>query len=157
MLKETIIAKFTQVLAAIPQAQQDALAVELAKMIPATPDADVDWSVSWGYYMEKDEVGVTISLKIVPARESETEKLLLADLMTNLVNKGKENQLLDLSEALDIVLDDINSDKKMTATPALALTETTFAIRLRFWGAPSEKAKIDAEHEKELSPQIIYS
>jgi hypothetical protein len=138
MLKETIIAKFTQVLAAIPQ-------------------ADVDWSVSWGYYMEKDEVGVTISLKIVPARESETEKLLLADLMTNLVNKGKENQLLDLSEALDIVLDDINSDKKMTATPALALTETTFAIRLRFWGAPSEKAKIDAEHEKELSPQIIYS
>ena len=48
MLKEEIIKKFTEVLASIPQEQQEALASELAKMIPASSEADVDWGVGWG-------------------------------------------------------------------------------------------------------------
>ncbi|GAB4194696.1 MAG: hypothetical protein OHK0057_23400 [Thermoflexibacter sp.] len=70
MLKEEIIKKFIQVFASIPQEQQDALAIELAKMIPADENADVDWNVSWGYNLSKEEVGVSVWLKIVPAIQS---------------------------------------------------------------------------------------
>ncbi|MCU0394182.1 MAG: hypothetical protein MUE81_23985 [Thermoflexibacter sp.] len=158
MLKENIIKKFTQVFASIPQDQQNALATELAKMIPATPDADVDWGVSWGYYIDKAEVNVGISLKICPAIHSEKEKTL-TDLLADVVSRARENQLSDLDEALDIVLNDINFVKKMTHTPVLALTENTSAIRLRLWGTPSEKAKMNEQHQKESlksSKEIYY-
>jgi hypothetical protein len=45
MLKEEIIKKFAQVFASIPQEQQNALAIELAKMIPADENADADWKI----------------------------------------------------------------------------------------------------------------
>jgi hypothetical protein len=149
MLKENIIKKFTQVFASTPQEQQNALATELAKMTPASAEADVDWSVGWGYDTDKDEVGVTISLKIVLAKQSEQEMGLI-DLLTNVINMGKEAQLLKIEEALDIAIDDIIANRRMIHIPALRLTETIFAIHWRFWGEPSEEAKIFGEQQRKV-------
>jgi len=151
MLKENIIDKFRQIFACVPAEQQNTLATELAKMIPTDESADVDWSVGSGYDLDKDEVGVTVSLKIVPARQSQQE-ITLMDLVANAVNMGKEAQLLVLEDALDIVLVHIIANRKMVHIPALALTETIFAIHWRFWGEPSEDAKIYGEQQRKVVP-----
>jgi hypothetical protein len=149
MLKETIIAKFTQVLAAIPQAQQDALAVELAKMTPATPDADVDWGIGRGYNTEKDELDVGISLKIVPAKSS-MQEIPLLNLISNAVYLGKEEQLFLLEETLSMALVHIVSNRQFHCSPALYLTESIASVRFRFWGNPSEEAKIFGEEKRKV-------
>jgi hypothetical protein len=148
MLKERIIEKFTQILAAIPAEQQAALAAELAKMMPANGQADVDWRVGWGYDIDKDEVGVGISLKIVPATPS-TQAIPLIDLLTNAVNMGKEEQLLKLKEALDIALDDILLDRIITFLPSVYFAEVTSAVHFSFRGEPSAQARQYGEQKRE--------
>ncbi|GAB4194692.1 MAG: hypothetical protein OHK0057_23410 [Thermoflexibacter sp.] len=68
--------------------------------------------------------------------------------LTNVLYISKEKQLEDLQEALDIALDDIIANRKMIYTPALSLTEAMFAIHLRFFGDPSEEAKIFGEEQR---------
>jgi len=153
MLKETIIKKFRQILASVPAEQQNALAVELAKMIPTDESADVDWSVGWGYDTSKDEIGVGISLKIVPATQSIKEESLLS-LLSDAVNMGKEEQLLKLEEALDIVLNDIIAGIRISFLPSIYFAEATSALHFSFRGEPTLEARQYGEQKKEAMKKL---
>jgi hypothetical protein len=59
-----------------------------------------------------------------------------------------------LKEALSVVSDHIIANHRMTYSPVLYLNETIATIQLRFWGEPSEEAKIFGEQQlKELKMQ----
>jgi hypothetical protein len=137
MLKETIIAKFTQVLAAIPQAQQDALAVELAKMIPATPDADVDWRIGSGYDQEEKLIRINFSAKITPIKIEQDIDLFSA--ITQLIDYTPAEQFASIYQILELITEGLEKPYALTLgmMPVLPLSDTMSVLTFRIKGIPN--------------------
>jgi hypothetical protein len=64
MDRQTVLRKFGQVLAQVPLAQQRKLAGELAKMVPARPDAVFDWRANWAYDLDRKLVEAKFQVKV---------------------------------------------------------------------------------------------
>jgi hypothetical protein len=135
--KDIILKKFTYLLESIAEDRKVQLAAELAKMIPVSPESEMDWSVGWGYFPDKNEVSSGISLKISPCQEAKANFQLIELIEIALMN-GNEKQLLMLEEALDRLIDHAIPPYRITFLPSCYLTEDMSAIHFTIKGIATD-------------------
>jgi hypothetical protein len=147
MLKEDIIKKFTQVLASVPQEQQDALAVELAKMIPATSEADVDWRIGSGYDQEEKLIRINFSAKVTPIKIEQSIDLFSA--IALFIDCTPAEQFASIYRILELIMKGLEKPYTLTLgiMPVLPLSDTMSVLTFRIKGIPN--ALLIKEIEKE--------
>jgi len=64
MNKQNILQKFGQVLAYIPQEEQEKLAKELSKIIPQSAKSLLDWRATWAYNFDVNQIEVKFHIKV---------------------------------------------------------------------------------------------
>jgi hypothetical protein len=151
-----ILEKFEQILAHISQEEKQKLASELAKIVPATSEAEVDWRVGWGYLTTTDEIQVDISMKIAPAVQSNSLDTL-QNYFSNLLSTAHQKGLISLEEGLNHILNDTEKPYKIvTLIPTLYLTIEVATLHFSFKASAKENLKyIGEEKRNALKEQLI--
>ncbi len=132
-----IITKFETILASVPQAQKDALAHELAKITPATAEAEVEWRIYHSFNVEENSSKAWFSVKVIPAQQSQSQdikKLLICFLQI------KDKLILkEILDCLAIFLES-NAPYQLLVSPALYIAENTGAMMFSFKGKVNENS-----------------
>jgi hypothetical protein len=148
MLKERIIEKFTQILAAIPAEQQAALAAELAKMMPANEQADVDWRVGSGYDEEAKMIRISFSAKVNPILIQKYVNLSTA--LAQLIDCTSIEQLTSIHQTLALIEDGLEKPYTLALgmMPVLPLSDTMSILTFRIHSSPNALLSKQIEEEQ---------
>jgi hypothetical protein len=137
MLEERIIKKFTQILASIPTAQQEALATELAKMIPTDENTQVDWSIGSGYDEESQLMKISFSAKVNPSLIQKNLSLLPA--LALLIGCTPTEQLASIHQTLTLIENGLEKPYTLVLgmMPILPLSDTINIFTFRIHSSPN--------------------
>lgn len=146
--------KFAQIFANVAPEKAEALAKELAKIVPAMPEAEIDWRVGWGYLVATDEIQIDISIKGTPAIQSESGSDLESS-FNHILNFSNQKGLFVLSEGLEHLLKDTLTPYKIgTLVPTLYLTNQMAAVHFSLKAFAKDSVKhIGEEKRKALKEQ----
>lgn len=148
MLKERIIEKFIQVLASVPAEQQAALATELAKMMPANEQADVDWRVGSGYDEETKIIKISFSAKINPILIQKYVNLPIA--LTQLISCTPIEQIASIHKILTLIEDGLEKPYTLALgmMPVLPLSDMMSILTFSIHSLPNALLSKQIEEEQ---------
>jgi hypothetical protein len=147
MTKEQVALKLEAILERIKPEQTQILADELAKIVPASAEAEVAWQVSSVYDFDEDIVHGSFSIKVNPAQVS-NEKIALSLHLKKLLKNLKINILEDIDETLNQLIDYTIGNMEMRLSPAMYLKDEIGVIHFGVSGKIKDTATLGVLKER---------
>lgn len=154
MTAEQVALKLATILDRIKLEQKQILADELAKIVPASAEAEVSWQLSSVYDFDEDIVHGSFSIKVNPAQIS-NEKVALSLHLKKLLNNIKINILEDIDEILNQLIDYTIGNIEMRLSPAMYLKDEIGVIHFGMSGKIKDKATLNMLKERVQSEKDL--
>jgi hypothetical protein len=131
-----ILEKFEQILVHISQEEKQKLARELAKIVPATPEATIEWEKRLHYEEDETILGGAY-LRVFPAKQYEGE-MDIHKLLSYFINPNPAAFWEEMQEVLEALATDVKPPIHLKTGLALYITDGMGALMFSF-SAPAKQ------------------
>lgn len=151
METEVLLNKIKCVFDHVAPDEQAYLLAQIRTMMPANPQADIDWRVGWGYNTDDDTIVVNVALKITPAHQN-IDSQSIDEVFAELLARTTQDKT-KLNEGIEIMLNDCVPPHRLHTIAALYIDKDTAAVMFNLIGKPTEEAKKWGEDKRKHQAQ----